>query len=114
MPTLKPAFWNLAGGGGNFFEKKQNKSCCFQNIFNFPVANFPSGQGCAAASATAGQPRCVPYPADERQAGHPQELHPRDRPGYARNFGLEVASAGKQVRGLRQVIPCKPPHKMLY
>ena len=28
--------------------------------------------------------------------------HPRDRPGYARNFGLEVASAGKQVRGLRQ------------
>ena len=27
--------------GGNFFEKKQNKSCCFQNVFNFPVANFP-------------------------------------------------------------------------
>ena len=25
---------------GNFFEKKQNKSCCFQNVFNFPVANF--------------------------------------------------------------------------
>ena len=27
--------------GGNFFEKKQNKSCCFQNVFNFPAANFP-------------------------------------------------------------------------
>ena len=26
--------------GGNFFEKKQNKSCCFQNVFNFPAANF--------------------------------------------------------------------------
>ena len=27
-------------GGGNFFEKKQNKSCCFQNVFNFLAANF--------------------------------------------------------------------------
>ena len=34
-------FWNLAGEGAIFFEKKQNKSCCFQNVFNFPVANFP-------------------------------------------------------------------------
>ena len=58
----------------------------------------------------------------ELQAKHPENAKkvkfyigdPRDRPGYARNFGLEVASAGKQVRGLRQVIPCKPPHKMLY
>ena len=33
-------FWNLAGEGGNLFEKKQNKSCCFQNVFNFLAANF--------------------------------------------------------------------------
>ena len=31
----------LRQGEGNFFEKKQNKSCCFQNVFNFPAANFP-------------------------------------------------------------------------
>ena len=34
-------FLEFGRGGGNFFEKKQNKSCCFQNVFNFPVANFP-------------------------------------------------------------------------
>ena len=38
MPTFPAAFRNLAGEGGNFFEKKQNKSCCLQNVFNFPVA----------------------------------------------------------------------------
>jgi len=38
MPTFPAAFWNLAGG--HFFEKKQNKSCCFQNVFNFLAANF--------------------------------------------------------------------------
>ena len=34
-------FPEFGRGGGNFFEKKQNKSCCFQNVFNFPAANFP-------------------------------------------------------------------------
>ena len=29
-------FLEFGRGGGNFFEKKQNKSCCFQNVFNFP------------------------------------------------------------------------------
>ena len=38
-------FWNLAGEGAIFFEKKQNKSCCFQNVFNFPAANFSVGCG---------------------------------------------------------------------
>ena len=33
-------FLEFGRGGGNFFEKKQNKSCCFQNVFNFPAANF--------------------------------------------------------------------------
>ena len=33
-------FPEFGRGGGIFFEKKQNKSCCFQNVFNFPVANF--------------------------------------------------------------------------
>ncbi len=33
-------FPNYGRGGGNFFEKKQNKSCCFQNVFNFLAANF--------------------------------------------------------------------------
>ena len=33
-------FLEFSRGGGNFFEKKQNKSCCFQNIFIFPAANF--------------------------------------------------------------------------
>ena len=33
-------FLEFGRGVGNFFEKKQNKSCCFQNVFNFPVANF--------------------------------------------------------------------------
>ena len=31
-------FLEFGRGVGNFFEKKQNKSCCFQNVFNFPVA----------------------------------------------------------------------------
>ena len=35
MPTFPAAFWNLAGEGA-FFWEKQNKSCCFQNVFNFP------------------------------------------------------------------------------
>ena len=30
----------LRQGRGQFFWEKQNKSCCFQNVFNFPVANF--------------------------------------------------------------------------
>ena len=34
-------FLEFGRGGGNFFEKKQNKFCCFQNVFNFPAANFP-------------------------------------------------------------------------
>ena len=38
-------FLEFGRGGGNFFEKKQNKSCCFQNIFNFPAANFPLAAG---------------------------------------------------------------------
>ena len=38
MPTFPAVFRNLAGEGGNFFEKKQNKSCCFQNVFNFLFA----------------------------------------------------------------------------
>ena len=29
-------FPEFGRGEGNFFEKKQNKSCCFQNVFNFP------------------------------------------------------------------------------
>ena len=33
-------FLEFGRGVGNFFEKKQNKSCCFQNVFNFPAANF--------------------------------------------------------------------------
>ena len=33
-------FLEFGRGVGNLFEKKQNKSCCFQNVFNFPVANF--------------------------------------------------------------------------
>ena len=36
---------NCGRGEDNFFEKKQNKSCCFQNVFNFPVANFPLAAG---------------------------------------------------------------------
>ena len=38
-------FLELGRGEGNFFEKKQNKFCCFQNIFNFPAANFPLAAG---------------------------------------------------------------------
>ena len=44
FPTLMPTFLPISGiwqGRGQFFEKKQNKSCCFQNVFNFPAANFP-------------------------------------------------------------------------
>ena len=37
MPTISATFWNSAGEGAIFLRKKQNKSCCFQNIFNFPV-----------------------------------------------------------------------------
>ena len=33
-------FLEFGRGGGNFFEKKQNKSCSFQNVFNFLAANF--------------------------------------------------------------------------
>ena len=33
-------FLEFGRGGGSFFEKKQNKSCCFQNVFNFLAANF--------------------------------------------------------------------------
>ena len=33
-------FPEFGRGVGNFFEKQQNKSCCFQNVFNFPAANF--------------------------------------------------------------------------
>ena len=38
-------FLEFGRGVGNFFEKKQNKSCCFQNAFNFPAANFPLAAG---------------------------------------------------------------------
>ena len=38
-------FLEFGRGGGNFFEKKQNKSCCFQNVFNFLAANFPLAAG---------------------------------------------------------------------
>ena len=33
-------FLEFGRGGGNFFEKEQNKSCRFQNVFNFLAANF--------------------------------------------------------------------------
>ena len=33
-------FLEFGRGVGNLFEKKQNKSCCFQNVFNFLAANF--------------------------------------------------------------------------
>ena len=33
-------FLEFDRGEGNFFEKKQNESCCFQNVFNFLAANF--------------------------------------------------------------------------
>ena len=33
-------FLEFGRGVGNFFEKKQNKSCCFQNVFNFLAADF--------------------------------------------------------------------------
>ena len=33
-------FPEFGRGVGNFFEKQQNKSCCFQNVFNFLAANF--------------------------------------------------------------------------
>ena len=38
-------FLEFGRGGGNFFEKKQNKSCCFQNVFNFPVVGFLPAAG---------------------------------------------------------------------
>ena len=38
-------FLEFGRGGGNFFEKKQNKSCCFQNVFNFLAVNFPLAAG---------------------------------------------------------------------
>ena len=38
-------FLEFGRGGGNFFEKKQNKSCCFQNVFNFLAANFSLAAG---------------------------------------------------------------------
>ena len=33
-------FLEFDRGEGNFFEKKQNEFCCFQNVFNFLAANF--------------------------------------------------------------------------
>ena len=33
-------FLESGRGVGNLFEKKQNKSCYFQNVFNFLAANF--------------------------------------------------------------------------
>lgn len=38
MPTFPAVFRNLAGEGAIFLRKKQNKSCCFQNVFNFLFA----------------------------------------------------------------------------
>ena len=38
-------FLEFGRGGGNFFEKKQNKSCCFQNVFNFSVVGFLPAAG---------------------------------------------------------------------
>ena len=38
-------FLEFGRGVGNFFEKQQNKSCCFQKVFNFPAANFPLAAG---------------------------------------------------------------------
>ena len=40
LPRLPAKFWMMAGEGAIFLRKKQNKSCCFQNVFNFPAANF--------------------------------------------------------------------------
>ena len=45
LPRLPAKFWIMAGEGGNFFEKKQNKSCCFQNVFNFLAADFSLAAG---------------------------------------------------------------------
>ena len=38
-------FLEFGRGGGNFFEKKQNKSCYFQNVFNFLAADFSLAAG---------------------------------------------------------------------
>ena len=38
-------FPEFGRGGGNFFEKKQNKSCYFQNVFNFLAADFSLAAG---------------------------------------------------------------------
>ena len=38
-------FLEFGRGVGNFFEKKQNDFCCFQNVFNFPVVGFLPAAG---------------------------------------------------------------------
>ena len=38
-------FLEFGRGVGNFFEKKQNKSCYFQNVFNFLAADFSLAAG---------------------------------------------------------------------
>ena len=43
-------FPEFGRGGGNFFEKEQNKSGCFQNVFNFPVVGFLPTAGIFAFS----------------------------------------------------------------
>ena len=43
-------FLEFGRGVGIFFEKKQNKSCCFQNVFNFPVVGFLPAAGIFAFS----------------------------------------------------------------
>ena len=38
-------FLEFGRGVGNLFEKKQNKSCYFQNVFNFLAADFSLAAG---------------------------------------------------------------------
>ena len=38
-------FLEFGMGVGNLFEKKQNKSCYFQNVFNFLAADFSLAAG---------------------------------------------------------------------
>ena len=59
------------------------------------------------SALSAGYPLAAP-PAEARgrqaQAHRPQKLHPRDRSGYARNFGSEAASAGEGLHFLIKII----------
>ena len=53
-------FLEFGRRGGNFFEKKQNKFCCFQNVFNFPAAAIFSFFAVAGKMGTART--FIPFP----------------------------------------------------